>query len=349
MGFIKFARVFRFIGLFLGLNILAIGLLLLAVNNGVFKEALEQTAEANNMSIEELAQAYAGQAWLFTIVGAGLMVFGIVCFIVYGANKYKLDYDSSSSYSGSYSDNYASSSNSSYSSSNRNASQTSSSPVKLSTTSSAGFGGRSLTEGYTVTKKLTDLVFFDSVFKDKKVRTIRQAWESLDGGDYLTESCSFEFKSVKGEITGYYSRTGGNDPKHSDAYVTINSLTSLNKKVINGFYECYMYIDVDGIRVEFDTDNGDGTLSIFKGKDSYGHSKYAKVFEFSVFSSEMRDIYSLVTNPENLIPLIELIADYGYYPPISELLEDISFAEEDPDFNGEDFYSLKERFFKGLE
>ena len=113
MGFVKFARVFRFIGLFLGLNVLAIGLLLLAMNSGFFKEALEQTAESNNMTVEELMRAYAGQAWLFTIAGAGLMVFGIICFIVYGANKYKLEYYSSSSYSGNYSSSYTSSSSNS--------------------------------------------------------------------------------------------------------------------------------------------------------------------------------------------------------------------------------------------
>ena len=351
MGFVKFARVFRFIGLFLGLNVLAVGLLLLAMNNGFFKEALEQTAESNNMTVEELMQAYAGQAWLFTIAGAGLMVFGIICFIVYGANKYKLDYSSSSNYSSNYNSSYSSSGSSSSAnySGSRSASQTSSTPVKLSTTSSGEFYGKGLIEGYTVTKKCTDLIFFDGVFKDETAKTIKEAWESLDGGDYLTEGANFEFKSVKGEITGYYGRSGGNDPKSSDAYVTIYSLTSLNKKVINDFYENYMYIEVGGIRVEFDIDNGDGSLSIVKGKDSSGHNKYAKVFEFSVFASEMRDVYSLVTDPNNLIPLIELISDYGYYPPIRDLFEDVSFVDEGPDYSGENFYDLKEKFINYLE
>jgi len=356
MGFVKFARVFRFIGLFLGLNVLAIGLLLLAINNGFFKEAIEQTAEANGMTVEELTQAYTGQAWLFTIAGAGLIIFGIICFIVFGVNKYKLDYEDSSSYSSGYSGNYSSSSSSrssnysnSSSSNSRNTSQTSSTPIKLSTTSSGGFYGKGLIDDYPVNKKLTDLIFFDSVFKDKKARTIKEVWESLDGGDYLTEGASFEFKSVKGEITGYYSRSGGNDPKHSDVYVTIYSLTSMNKKVINVFYESYMYMVVDGIRVEFDIDNGDGTLSVARGKDSSGHDKYAKVFEFSVFASEMRDVYSLVTDPNNLIPLVELIADYGYYPPIRDLLEDVSFVDEGPDYSRENFYDLKEKFIEGLE
>ena len=204
-------------------------------------------------------------------------------------------------------------------------------------------------EGYTVTKKCTDLIFFDSVFKDKKVKTVKEAWESLDGGDYLTEGVNFEFGSVKGEVSGYFSRTGGNDPKSSDVYVTIYSLTSLNKKVTNGFWENYMYVEVNGIRVEFDIDNGDGVLSVAKGKDSRGHTKRVKVFEFSVFASEMRDVYSLVTDPNNLIPLIELISDYGYYPPIRDLFEDVSFVDEGPDYSGEDFYDLKEKFINYLE
>ena len=352
MGFVKFARVFRFIGLFLGLNVLAVGLLLLAMNNGFFKEALEQTAESNNMTVEELMQAYAGQAWLFTIVGAGLMIFGIICFIVCGVHKSKSSYAGTSSYSENYSSNYASSSSnnsSSYSSNSRNASQTRSSPVKLSTTSSGGFHGKGLIEGYTVTKKCTDLVFFDSTFKDMTAKTIKEAWETFESLDYSTEGANFEFKSVKGEINGYYGRSGGNDPHSSDAYVTIYSLTSLNKKVINGFYENYMYIEAGGIRVEFDIDNGDGSLSIVKGKDMYGHNEYAKVFEFSVFASEMRDVYSLVTDPNNLIPLIELISDYGYYPPIRDLFEDVSFVDEGPDYSGENFYDLKEKFINYLE
>ena len=353
MGFVKFARVFRFIGLFLGLNILAAGLLLMALNNEIFKKLLEETAAASGTTVEELVKGYYGQGIVIAIAGGALVVFGIICFIVYGANKHKLDRSTSSSYSSS-SKSYANSnvsSKASYSNT-ANKSQTSSAPVRLSATSSEGFYGKGLIEGFNVTKKLTDLRFYssmDSKCTGDNVKTVKEAWEKFEGADYRTEGASFAFKSVKGEIIGHYGRTGGNDPKHSEVYVNVYSITSLGKKVFNLFYESYMRMEVDGICVEFDIDNGDGSLLIAKGKDSSGHTRYAKLFEFSVYSSEMRDVYSLVSDPNNLVPLIELIADYGYYPPISDLFENISFVSESDGYNGENFHSLKEKFIKGLE
>lgn len=97
MGFVKFARVFRFIGLFLGLNVLAYGLILMFIDKipGI-EDALAQSAQGSGYTLEELLQTWKAQGLVIAIAGGVLLVFGIVCFIIYGAKKDML-YESSAS------------------------------------------------------------------------------------------------------------------------------------------------------------------------------------------------------------------------------------------------------------
>ena len=100
MGFVKFARVFRFIGFFVGLSILAIGLLLIFAEQIVSPEILAQSASSNEMTVETLIQTWKTEGYGLAFVGGALMLFGIVCFIVFGVKKNDLyGYSESSSYS----------------------------------------------------------------------------------------------------------------------------------------------------------------------------------------------------------------------------------------------------------
>ena len=107
MGFVKFARVFRFIGLFLGLNVLAYGLILMFIDKipGI-EDTLAQSAQGTGYTLEELLQTWKAQGLVIAIAGGALLVFGIVCFIIYGANKDKLYETSSPSNYSKSDDNY---------------------------------------------------------------------------------------------------------------------------------------------------------------------------------------------------------------------------------------------------
>ena len=110
MGFVKFARVFRFIGLFVGLNILLAGLLLMNIDKiPNIQEAAAQSAQGTGYTIEELFKLWAQEGLVMVIIGGVLMMFGIVCFIVFGVNKGKLEsgHSSSSDYSSNHSTNYS--------------------------------------------------------------------------------------------------------------------------------------------------------------------------------------------------------------------------------------------------
>ena len=113
MGFVKFARVFRFIGLFLGVNVLAYGLLLLNMDKfPSLQETIAQSAQGTGYTIEELIQTWKAQGLVIAIVGGVLMVFGIICFIIFGVNKWKLESSSSNSNYNNYQSSYSPSSES---------------------------------------------------------------------------------------------------------------------------------------------------------------------------------------------------------------------------------------------
>ena len=120
MGFVKFSRVFRFIGLFLGLNILVSGLALVFMDQipGFKDQIIEaiSATEGGAETVEQMLAMYVMYGWGLTIVGGFLVVFGIICFIVFGVKKD--DLEASSYSSSSYNSNYVSSSSYSYSSSN---------------------------------------------------------------------------------------------------------------------------------------------------------------------------------------------------------------------------------------
>ena len=110
MGFVKFARVFRFIGLFVGLNILLAGLLLMNIDKiPNIQESAAQSAQGTGYTIEELFKLWAQEGLVMVIIGGALMLFGVICFIVFGVNKGKLEsgHSSSSDYSSNHSTNYS--------------------------------------------------------------------------------------------------------------------------------------------------------------------------------------------------------------------------------------------------
>ena len=110
MGFVKFSRVFRFIGLFVGLVVVAYGALLYFIDVIYPVEKLEELAAGQGYTIEALLAEYKNIA-IYTFVGGGaLIVFGIICFIVFGVRRSELY--SGSSYSSSYSQPSSSSSSS---------------------------------------------------------------------------------------------------------------------------------------------------------------------------------------------------------------------------------------------
>lgn len=116
MGFVKFSRVFRFIGLFVGLLVVAYGTLLYFIDVIYPLEQIEELAAGQGYTIEALLAEYKKIALYTFIIGGPLIVFGIVCFIVFGVNKNKLYSRSSSGYNSSPSQtiSYRSSTSDSY-------------------------------------------------------------------------------------------------------------------------------------------------------------------------------------------------------------------------------------------
>ena len=116
MGFVKFSRVFRFIGLFVGLVVVAYGALLYFIDVIYPLEQIEELAAGQGYTIEALLAEYKKIALYTFIIGGPLIVFGIICFIVFGVNKNKLYSRSSSGYNSSPSQttSYRSSTSDSY-------------------------------------------------------------------------------------------------------------------------------------------------------------------------------------------------------------------------------------------
>lgn len=128
MGFIKFSRVFRFLGLFLGLYIALNGVVIFFYAHTLMEETqlgellLEQIPGS---TMEDLVKYTQLTGIIILFIGGAMVLLGIICFIVFGVNKYKYysdSYNSSKSstrYVSSSSRNYSSSS-SSYTSSSTN-------------------------------------------------------------------------------------------------------------------------------------------------------------------------------------------------------------------------------------